>query len=586
MKKLFLMSKVVAALVAATVVTGCSDEIVQPQIKSSDGELLSRGAYDYPAVEWDNVDYIAVSCDMPAKNRLSVPWDRGSTESYGIPDGWIDQDRKNSDPKKRAYSRQNGWEMVCHNLSDPTQSRKYFGLYNKLSGILRLFFYEISSASGQGTSNAWAGLRVSGSTALINFSGRYPLPMSDRMSNPMVFSSAECTIRQNNMDTKGYIANNWYGLEVELAYDANAVSSNQLSARLWGQYLTSISMTGTENGNIKGSVQTVYSNMTNINNNVSVSANIGTTTVKTGEAAAKEELEAKATKGGNFFNNLWNNIKGQIPQLVGKAAKEGIDALLSGGTTLITHGLSKLLGLSGRKTSSKPMTSTSKVDLGLTSQLDLTGTSSTTVVGFGAISAFDLPQFATNNQLYTGKLGVWNLKDYPKLYVDLLMTSMYYPKELVPNPSCPRAYYPTYTYTLSSGELVVNPDVLKDYKVENLWQDLVFTSNAFSSIGTVSKREYGIDGTHEYYEPQNGSRSISVQGEMEDFRIMNFNPNTSYERFWNGYDKPANGNSIMCHVYFELVSKTDSNERYAYSKYFPVKAVKRNYSHREETITQ
>lgn len=586
MKKLFLMSKVVAALVAATVVTGCSDEIVQPQIKSSDGELLSRGAYDYPAVEWDNVDHIAVVCNRePSETSLPLPWNDGSSGNYGIPSDWIDHDRKNPDPKKRIYSRQNGWEMVCHNLSDPAEFAKYFGLYNKHTGVLRLFFYEISSAASEGTSNAWTALRVSGSTGLLNFSGSYPLAMNDRMTNPMVFASTECNIKQNSMPRSGYKANNWYGLEVELAYDANAVSTNKLSAKLWAQFLTSISMSGTAAGEIQGNIQTVYSNSPTINNNISLTANIGNTTIRTGEEAATNELKAKADKGGNFFNNLWNNIKGQLPQLAGKAAKEGIDALLSGGTSLITHGLSKLLGLSGRKTS-QPMTSTSKVNLGITSQLSLTGTTETSVVGFGAISDFALPQFASNNKLYTGKLGVWNLQDYPNLYVDLMMTSMYYPKELVPNPSCPRAYYPTYTYTLSSGTVVVNPDILKDYKVENLWQDLVFTSNAFSSIGTVSKKEYGIDGTHEYYEPQNGSRSISVQGEMEDFRIMNFNPNTSYERFWNGYDKPANGNSIMCHVYFELVSKTDSNERYAYSKYFPVKAVKRNYSHREETITQ
>ena len=585
MKKLIFLI-VAAALGAATALTGCTDEIVQPQPKSSGGELLSRGAYDYPAVEWDNVDHLAVACNLvPTVTTLPLPWDNGQTGNDGIPSDWIDHNLKNTDPKKRPYSRQNGWEMICHNLSDPTQPAKYFGLYNKYTGLLRLFFYEISNAAGQGTSHAWAGFRVSGSTALLNFSGSYPLAMSDRMNNPMVFSSTECNIGQSNMDRKGYKANKWYGLEVELAYDANAISTNTISARLWGQYLTSISMTGTANGSIKGNVQTVYSNSTPIGSQISVNANIGNTTVKTGETAATEELKAKADKGGNFFNNMWNNIKGQLPQLAGKVAKEGIDALMSGGSTLITHGLSKLLGLSGRKTVT-PMTATSKVDLGITSQLSLTGSEETSVVGFGEISDFMLPQFATNNKLYTGKLGVWNLQDYPKLYVDLMMTSMYYPKELVPNPSCPRAYYPTYTYTLSSGDLVVNPDILKDYKVENLWQDFVFTSNAFSSIGTVAKKEYGIDGTHEYYEPQNGSRSISVQGEMEDFQIMNFNPNTSYERFWNGFVKPANGNSVMCHVYFELVSKTDSNERYAYSKYFPVKAVKRNYSHREETITQ
>lgn len=562
--------------------------MVQPQTKSSGGELLSRGAYDYPAVEWDNVDRIAVSCNrVPTATTLSIPWDNGSTDNYGIPSDWIDHDRKNTDPKKRAYSRQNGWEMVCHNLSDPAQTAKYFGLYNKYTGVLRLFFYEISTAAGEGSSNSWTGLRVSGSTSLLNFSGRYPAAMSDRMNDPMVISSTECSIGESTMSRKGYKANNWYGLEVELAYDANAVSSNKLSAKLWAQYLTNITMTGTANGSIQGNVQTVYSNSPSITNNISVTANVGNTTVKTGETAAKEDLIAKAAKGGNFFNNLWNNIKGQIPQLAGKAAKEGIEALLSGGTSLITKGLSKLLGLSGRKAST-PMTSTSKVDLGLTSQLDLTGSAETSVVGYGAISEFNLPQFASNNKLFSGKLGVWNLQDYPKVTVDLLMTSMFYPKELVPNPTRPLACYPIYTFKMSSATLVVNPDLLTNYKVENLSQQLVYTRNTIPLLGTLEAGSaYSLYGSREFYRPTSNNL-VKLNGEMEDFfgGWNASNPESSYTRYWNKYDSPVTGGYIMCHVYFELVSKTDSNERYAYSKYFPCTAVKGQFTHREETITQ
>lgn len=284
MKKINLLAGVAVTLLATTALTGCNDEVVQPQSQSSGGELLSRGAYDYPAVEWDNVDKIAVACNLqPSTTELSLPWDSGQSGNNGIPEDWLDSERRNPDPKMRAYSRQNGWNMVCHNLSDATQPAKYFGLYNKYTGVLRLFFYEISASSGVGTTNCWTGLRVSGSTSLLNFTGRYPAAMSDRMTNPMVFSSPECEISNSTLQKVGYKANNWYGLEVELAYDANAVSSNKLSARLWGQYLTSISMTGTANGSITGNVQTVYSNSSS-SMNVSLSANVGNTTINNGES--------------------------------------------------------------------------------------------------------------------------------------------------------------------------------------------------------------------------------------------------------------------------------------------------------------
>lgn len=62
MKKLFFLIGIAATFAAVSTLTGCTDEIVQPQTKSSGGELLSRGVYDYPAVEWDNVNGIAVTC--------------------------------------------------------------------------------------------------------------------------------------------------------------------------------------------------------------------------------------------------------------------------------------------------------------------------------------------------------------------------------------------------------------------------------------------------------------------------------------------------------------------------------------------
>lgn len=409
--------------------------------------------------------------------------------------------------------------------------------------------------------------------------------MSDRQQNPMFFAAPKCEITNSSMTQQGYQSQQWYGIEVEVAYDANATSSNLLSARLWAQYLTSITMSGSSKGKISGSVETVYSNSPS-NMSVSLTANIANTTINNGESVAKEELQAKAAKGGNFFTNLWNNIKGQIPELAGKAAKEGIEALFSKGTSLITKGLSKLLGMSGR--SATPMTSTSKVDLGLTSTLDLTGSEQTNVVGWGSISSFNLPQFEANNKIYTGKLGVWNLQDYPKVTVDLLMTSMYYPKELVPNPTKPVACYPTYSYTLSSATLVVNPELLTDYKVENLTQQLVFTSLAATTLGTgATGTAYGINGETEYYRPS-GSSAYKITGMTMDVfgRWNSSNPESSYSTYWTNYDSPVKNKGVMCHVYFELVSKTNSSERYAYSKYFPCTPVKGKFSHREETITQ
>lgn len=171
--------------------------------------------------------------------------------------------------------------------------------------------------------------------------------------------------------------------------------------------------------------------------------------------------------------------------------------------------------------------------------------------------------------------------------VNLLATSLYYPKELVPNQTKPRASYPTYSYSLSNATLVINPELLSDYKVENMTQQLVFTSGASVMLGKAETgTAYGLYGDTEYYRPS--GNTLKITGDAEDlFRNWNpSNPEATYSGYWYNFDDPAKSHSIMCHVYFELVSKTNSNERYAYSKYFPVTAVKGSFSHREETITQ
>lgn len=287
--------------------------------------------------------------------------------------------------------------MVFHNLSDPTQSNKYFGLYNKYSGLLRVFFYSMAAPGGAGTTNTWAEIGVSGSTSMLNFSDFYASAMNDRKQSPKVSDATACTFSGSTINPTGYQSRQWYGVEVEIAYDASATSSNLLSAGLSAKYLTNMTISGSLTGEIKGNIQTIYSNSASSTNENGL--------VNIGDDAVKQMLQTKAGNGGNFFNSLWNNLKSQVPQLIGKAASEGIDILISGGSSAITKGLSKLLGLSGRKTAT-PMSSTSKVNLGLTSTIQLSGTGQTNVAGWGNITPFQLPQFASNNNLYTGKLGV------------------------------------------------------------------------------------------------------------------------------------------------------------------------------------
>lgn len=587
------MRKVVAALVAATVITGCSDEMVQP---TQEPQLLSRAPYDYNYVEWDNVTELKIA--YKGEDALTLPWEPGTSQGGGgIPGAWVDEQLRDSNPKNRAYSRENGWVMAFHNLMSNNENRKYFGLYNKHTGLLRVFFYEITNSSGVGTSNAFMGIRINGSSSLLNFNGKYASAMNVRNTDPMFFTTPVCNISNtsetgstyNVSGNPGYKADTWYGFETELAYDENASSSNTIELRLWGQYLTNITLTGRGKGEINGTINTVYNNSpagANINiSNVDFSTNKVSTTVNSSRENVGKELGNIISNGGSFKSNLWSKVKSQVPGLISQGVKEGVEALLSSGASLATKGLSKLLsGLSG--SSSSPMTSTSKVDLNLTTTMELSGTGSTTVTGWGCVSPFSLPQFATPNNLFSGKLGVWNLPDNPTVYVDMCVKELYYPKELVPNPDSPVAIRPDFTFNLASVTPTINPEVLNDFTLENLSKQIVYRSYIYTdSYIKPSGEEYGMTDTEEFYKPKGSYTTLSISGlSMNSKAGSTQSPEVKYATCWNEMNTFANG--IKCHVYFELVSKTDPTRRYAFAKYFPVKAVKRNFSCKEETITE
>jgi len=574
-----------AALLAISVgLSGCKDEIIP---ESPQDNLVSRVGYDDPPVEWDNVNGIQVLCsNSPGTTLLPIPWISGTTSDGTIPYSWVDKKANDPAPKKRAYSRENGWEMVFHNLLDPKEMCKYFGLYNRYTGVLRMFFYEINPGANFSTTYAWTAFRISGMNSLLNFASKVPRAMNDRQNSPTLAVTSAKSIYDLD-SSHGYTANKWYSLEVELAYDPSLTHENTISAWLWGETTSTINLSGTNIGSINGSIETIFSNTPN-GGDFSVNLKGDDVNINVGETDATEKLGSDEVANKGFVKNLWAKVKSGIPEVINKGLKSGVETLLSGGSSIITKGLSKLLGLSGRST--MPMSATSKVDLGLNSDIKLEGTLSSSTIGWGYITPFDLPQFATNNQLsFKGNLGVWNLRDYPKVTVDMLMTSMYYPKELVPNPQHPQACYPTFTYKLTPAELVVNPDMLIDYKVENLTQTLVYTTSVSTTFATIEEpgSEYGLHGDIEYYEPKlHNSLTLKGMGKSLFGNWDPYNLEASYSCYWSGYENPTTKHDIMCHVYFELVSKSDSNERYAYSKYFPCTAVKGNFSHREEIITK
>lgn len=581
------MKKHLFFLLVTLAFIGCQDDSNLLQTEQQSSDVDSRAVYDSGYVEWDNVENLAYKNNSNViQYGLPLPWEPGTSASSGIPDDWIDQNLRNPNPLNRYYSQANGWIMVYNNLLVQGQSNKYFALYNKNTGILRMFFYAIESSSGVGTSGVFTGLKVENSSSILNFSFASPLAMDELQTNAATFYFPACGFNGNTIGGgDGYKANQWYGMEVELAYESRSQNDNVLSARLGAINITNTQTTGSSTGNIKGNIQTTYSNSPSFNIDFTSNANQNySTTLNLSYNDAKNEIATKIENGVNsnssFFKDLWNGIKKDFPNIAASGIKEGIISALDAGTSLGTKLLSKLakkvLGVN-----SGPMTATSKVDLGIGLDFSGVSTSETNLVGWGKVSSIPLPGTTAGNQLYNEKLGVWNIASRPTVYADMYAYSYFWPEELAPNQTKPRAYEIEFKYTLIPCSLVVNPVVLQNFNIANVQQRLVCNSSQYDFIKNTPVA-YGLNGNMQVYNSTDGT--IQLLKVSEEFLGMTYNPQTNYGAKWNiGLSSLA---PLYCHFSFDLVAK-DGSRTYSFSKYFAVKtAYQRNFYHEEKTIEE
>lgn len=567
-------------------VVSCRDDSDLFQVELQNTEIASRGIYDSGYVEWDNVEGLSYKLYTDEIKLLSLPWEAGSGQNAGIPASWYDYNLRDANPINRYYSQVNGWRLVYSNLLDKTQANKYFALYNRYTGIMRMFFYAIESYSGDGTTSTFVGLHIKGASSQLNFAFNPPLAMDKRQTDASTFFSPSWSVRNNfGSSNVGYHSNRWYGIEAEFAYDSQTQASNTIESNIWGTNLSLTTTTGTSSGNIDGSIQTTYSNNPNFTLNFAPSSSQShsvnsTLNISYNDAQTElgNKIETEVNKNNSFFKDLWNGLKSDIPELASKGIKEGISSIFSAGGSFATKAIGKLtqsiLGIN-----SGPSTSTSKVDLGI--KLETASESSTeTQKDMWGVRGIPLPGGVIANELFNEKLGVWNIAQTPKVYMDMYAYSYFWPWDLAPNQTAPRAYEIEFKYYLSPSTLVVNPSLLQEFEVKNLTQDLVFTSSIYYNIKNTAT-PYGLYGSIPVYKT-NGN-FIWIKGTSMDFTGSNYNPNTSYLSCWSYANNHFNSKNVLCRVSFDLVSKTDGRV-ISYSKYFIAEGIQRNYYHEERTI--
>lgn len=535
------MRKSLLFIFALCLFSNCSDTFTEGiTLSQSSNHPNTRSAFNN-YFDWDHINDIeTINPFTHAISSIGLPWKKGSSNNLGVPQTWLDENASDPIYTNRYYSRENGWELIYSNINESTPT-KYFALYHKYTGLLRFFFYEIASSAGLGSSEAFWGVRIDKSTSLLNFMEEIAIP-ANLSGKSSYIASTEGTFFGNEFVSSGYKANNWYGLEIECAYDPNINTQSLVNFELKGWAVNKIKTTGTAqtSGDITGTIVMNTNHISNFNFNLTNTFNNSRTSIAVNQNGfintVSKEIEDGITKKETFWESIGNSIKGAT----NSGIKNGLKSLVtSGGSTAVKalKGLtSSIIGINKNKPS------VGQINLKVNTNTQMLFESEQTTTGWGGISSFPIAGSTNNNNdlpIYNSPLGVWNLKKSPQIIRNVEgKIGMYYD-----------AGYFTYEYKVGDYEILVNPIVSQEYTISST-VDLIYEPNLF--IKPTSPFAY-IKET-KYYGKGSSIVTETLEGDSSD------------EYFQDNY--PISENDLLIHLHVELTNKNNPNIKYSFSKYF------------------
>lgn len=288
----------------------CQDDQLNENITIA-SQPSSRAGYNNGYFEWYNMEEINMRISSGTIN-VPVPWLSGSSASSNLPSHWFDP---HAGTAQSIYSKENGWELVYSNINEPT-NKKYFALYNKPTGIIRFFMYAYSTSAQEGTSSCFWGIKTEGPTSLFNFLGNIATPLTNVQESPAYVTSTPGVLYAGLFQCKGYQENQWYGLEMECAYDPNIADNTNFRLNGWATNEVTYTGTASTTGNING---TITSNSTNTGTNFDLSNMFSTNnnvTIKSDNGSAIDQVAINIDNGikdnDSFSKSIWKNIKSNI----------------------------------------------------------------------------------------------------------------------------------------------------------------------------------------------------------------------------------------------------------------------------------
>lgn len=363
MKRLFF-------LLCLTIMWACQEN---EEIILSERLLDTRSITTMTSPVFDWWDTTSVSLPGLA-NPVVLPWYNGANTQ--IPYYLLEE-----------YEPKDGWEMVynyCINYLPGELNKNYLIFYNKFTGILRIFYYNNNQIAPSSVS-FWR-FEITASTSMLNATGIWSMPMSERVSSPYVYVSNITSVPSKS------ISMGWNCFDVELAYDDQIINKNaRFNINIYNIDKEKIKLSGDLQIETEGVIVTA------------TSSSFPAWTRKSSKVAGDE-------------------AKGFLQKMLKKTSLNGkISSIVSGGvSSLVENGVGRLLGsIVGKK------------DNTYNSQVKLTSTGEVKING--ELEALNLPNISTlmknpmpgtrkqanDNFLpsYDLPLGVWSVEELPAVYL-------------------------------------------------------------------------------------------------------------------------------------------------------------------------
>ena len=428
-----------------------------PQVEEWDGVVypssknympMTRGLLSQFETEWENMDEI----NYPDGGKFLLPWNSTEPTSGNLPTAFA------YDVKK-----EDGWKMLFHTMTDNSDPKKYIGLYNQRTGVLKVFYYLEPSLDSPNNTGEWQ-IYFDANSAYLNHTGELAIP--NNLQSPELW---KCTTT-SMLGIKPF-AGEWNGFQIPLAYVPNLDMAYKMFINTMCYNVGVLDIFGTNYSYSSGTILT-YENAP-----VSGStSNMATISGKSAEEYIDDEIAAH-----NFKEQAdATDTRGVVGDLITKALKYGVNKVFSKFTSAF----------------SQPTVTRSDLEFSTKGIVELQGNFSQPTQG----SILSASLFFDKDHI--GEVGVWNLAEQPTIYMD--------PRaDYVPNPPYDEMYH-EYNYQLRGVsryeyDLLINPELepyIKDQWVEidliRYWDyehcaDVPEVPEMYS-FGSLGGRQNGFEG--------------------------------------------------------------------------------------------